>query len=134
MAESDVPKEEIKKFVRKDLGCTCPDEVFDAISVVHNPVEFSDFNKGYLLAIGGKLLVYLVVTHDWSSLKDGLEQIFRRGREKRDAGGFNRFRLVVVTSDIQSARQILLRQFNMLGELDERLHLHIVTPDQVPQL
>lgn len=134
MVEADVPKGEIEKLVRGDLGCTCPDEVFDAISVVHNPIEFGDLQKGYLLAIGGKLLVYLVVTHDWSSLKDGLEQIFRSGREKRDAGGFNRFRLVVVTPDIKSARRILLREFDTLGELDERLHLHVIGPEQLPKL
>ena len=134
MAESGVPKEEIKKFVREDLGCTCPDEVFEAISVVHDSVEFGDLQKGCLLAIGGKLLVYLVVTHDWSSLIDSLEQIFKRGREMRDAGKYNRFRLVVVTPNIQSARQILLCQFDTLIELDERLHLHVITPDQVPQL
>jgi hypothetical protein len=80
------------------------------------------------------LLVYLVKTHDWSSLIDSLEQIFNRGREERDAGKFNRFRLVVVTPDIQPARQILLRQFDTLSERDERLHLHIVTPDQLPKL
>ena len=134
MAESGVPKEEIKKFIREDLGCTCPDEVFELISVVHDPVEFNDLQKGYLYEIGGKLLVYLVMTHDWSSLIDSLEQIFNRGREKRDAEKFNRFRLVVVTPNIQPARQILLRQFDKLSERDERLHLHIVTPDQLPKL
>ena len=134
MAESGVPNEEIKKFVRDDLGCTCPDEVFEAISVVHDPAEFNDLQKGYLYEIGGKLLVYLVMTHDWSSLIDSLEQIFTRGREKRDAEKFNRFRLVVVTPNIQPARQILLRQFDKLSERDERLHLHIVTPDQLPKL
>ena len=52
----------------------------------------------------------------------------------RDAGKFNRFRLVVATPNIQPARQIMLRQFDTLVELDERLHLHVITPDQVPQL
>jgi hypothetical protein len=134
MAESGVPKEEIKRFVRDDLGCACPDEVFDAISVVHDPVEFNDLQKGYLYEIGGKLLVYLVKMHDWSSLIDSLEQIFNRGREMRDAGKFNRFRLVVVTPDVEPARQILFRQFDTLSGRDERLHLHVITPDQVSQL
>lgn len=134
MAESEVPKDEIKKFIKEVLGCKCPDNVFNAISVVHNPVEFDDLQKGDLLAIGGKLLIYLVITHDWSLLADSLEQILKRGREKRDAGKFNRFRLVIVTPDIQPARQILLRQFDTLGELDEKLHLHVITPDQLPKL
>jgi hypothetical protein len=134
MAESDIRKEEIEKFVREDLGCRCPDEVFDAINVIHNPVEFDDPQKGCLLAIGGKLLVFLVTAHDWSSLTNRLEQIFNRGREKRDAGKFNRFRLVIVTPDIEPARQVLLRQFDTLSERDERMHLHVVTPDQLPKL
>ena len=134
MSETDVNKAAIEKFVREGLGCTCPDEVFESISVEQNPGEFADFQKGHLLTIGGKLLVYLVETNDWASVAAKLEQIIRLGREKRDAGGFNRFRLVVSTPDIQPARQLLLQQFDALSELDERLHLHVITPDRLPEL
>jgi hypothetical protein len=134
MSETDVNRAAIEKFVREGLGCTCPGEVFHSIRVEQNPAAFTDLLKGDLVVIGGKLLVYLVETNDWASVADKLEQIIRRGFEMRDAGGFNRFRLVVSTSDIQPARQKLLRLFGVLDELDERLHLHIITPDQLPDL
>lgn len=134
MSETDVNRAAIEKFVREGLGCTCPDEVFQSISVEQNPTAFADLHKGHLLAIGGKLLVYLVETDDWASVAVNLEQIIRRGREKRDDGGFNRFRLVVSTPEIQPARQILMRKFDALNELDEKLHLHVIAPDQLPEL
>jgi hypothetical protein len=134
MSGTDINRAAIEKFIRDGLGCTCPDEVFESISVEQNPGEFADFQKGRLLTIGGKLLVYLVETNDWASVAAKLEQIFGQGCEKRDAEGFNRFRLVVSTPDIQPARQLLLQQFDALSELDERLHLHVITPDQLPEL
>jgi hypothetical protein len=134
MSETDVKRAAIEKFVREGLGCTCPDEVFHSLRVEQNPATFSDLHKGYLLAIGGKLLVYLVETNDWASVAANLEQIIRLGREKRDAGEFNRFRLVVSTPDIHSARPILMRKFDALNELDEKLHLHVIAPDQLPEL
>ncbi len=134
MPGSEIDRAVIEKFVREELGCTCPDEVFASISLEKNPAAFSDLLKGYLLEIGGKLLVYLVETDDLALVVTNLEQVFKRGREKRDAGGFNRFRLVVSTSDLQLARQMLLQQYDALYELDEKLHLHVITPEQVPEL
>ena len=134
MSETVVDRAAIKKFVREGLGCTCPDAVFDSISVEQNPDVFDEMQKGLLLRVGGKLLLYLVETNDWASVAAKLEQIIRWGRKNRDAGGFNRFRLVVSTPDIQPARQILVRQFDALNELDEKLHLHVITPDQLPEL
>ena len=134
MSGSEIDRAVIEKFVREELGCTCPDEVFASIYLEKNPAAFSDLLKGYLLEIGGKLLVYLVETDDLALVVTNLEQVFKRGREKRDADGFNRFRLVVSTPDIHSARPILMRKFDALNELDEKLHLHFIAPDQLPEL
>ena len=131
MSETVANKSAIEKFVRKSLGCTCPNEVFNFIRIEHNPVAFGNLQQGYLLTIGGVLLVYVVETHNWESVTSHLEQIFMRGREMRDTGEFNRFRLVVVTSDIQPAQQVLLRQFDVL---DDRLHLHVIEREQLPKL
>ena len=134
MSGAEIDRAVIEKFVREELGCTCPTEVFASVSLEKNPAIFSGLLKGYLLEIGGKLLVYLVETDDLALVSTNLEKIFRRGREKRDADGFNRFRLVVSTPDIQPARQVLLQQFNDLHELDEKLHLHVIQPQQLPEL
>ena len=124
----------IRKFIREEIGCTCPDEVFESINIEQKPRHDENLNSEYLLSIGGKLLVYLVEPHQWSSLTDSLEQIFRWGRDIRDVGGFNRFRLVVITPDIKAARRKLLRQFGLLDVLDERLHLHVIEHKQLSDL
>ena len=124
----------IREFIREEIGCTCPDEVFESINIEKKPRHDENFNSEYLVSIDGKLLVYLVEPYQWSSLTDSLEQIFCWWREMRNIGGFNRFRLVVITPDIKPARRKLLRQFGSLDGLDERLHLHIIEHKQLSDL
>jgi hypothetical protein len=125
-------KPEIKNFVREGLGCTCDEEVFESVCVEHKPQSEENLHAGYLLTIGGKLLVYLIMPDAWTLLMDSMEQIFKWGRELRDRGGYNRFRLVVVTSDIESAKENLYQYFSSLPGLDEKLHLHVIEPDKAP--
>lgn len=124
----------IKQFIRKELGCSCPDEVFKSISIEKIPLNDGIESTAHLLTIGGKLLVCLVETQDVARLADSLEQIFRWGRELRDAGGFNRFRLVVATKELVALQEILFQHFDNLAELDERLHLHVISSAKLPQL
>ena len=131
---SEKDKKAIKSFVQGVLGCTCPNEVFLNIKVEQNPPGFADITQGYLIAIGGKLLVYLISANDEEILPSKLEQLFNLGRETRDNRGFNRFRLVVSTSREQPTRKSLARQFEILENLDERLHLHVIGIEQLPDL
>lgn len=131
---ADTNKQAIKGFVQGVLGCKCPNEVFLSINVEKNPTNFADLSQGDLIAIGGKLLVFLIKITDGEILTSKLEQIFNRGREIRDKGGFNRFRLVISAPVTQSAEEILTRQFEILENLDERLHLHVIGTDQLPDL
>lgn len=130
----ETDKQAIKGFVQGVLGCKCPNEVFLSINVEKNPTNFADLSQGDLIAIGGKLLVFLVETNDGEILTSKLEQIFNQGRETRDKGGFNRFRLVVSVPGKQPAQNILTRQFETLENLDERLHLHVIGTDQLSDL
>ncbi len=134
MSEQVVNKTKIEKFVRETLGCTCPSEVFEFIELERNPVRFGNLQQGYLLSIGKKLLIYVIEVKDLALLKVKLKQIFRWGCKRRDAEGFNRFRLVVTTAEIEPTRQMLLQQFDALIDTDERLHLHVITPDQLPEV
>lgn len=124
----------IESFIRHILGCQCPDEVFRAITVSTNSEPFHEWPSSYLLAIGGKLLVLIIESDDRVALAGGLAGLFRRGRELRDAQGFNRFRLVVAASDIGLMKEDLLRHFETLEGSDSRLHLHVIAPDQLPHL
>ena len=122
------------KFVRHELGCKCPDEVFNSISLSEHPEAFSDFPKSCLIGVGGQLLILLVNAHHWHTLTGQLDKLFRHGRQLRDSGGFNRFRLVIATPDATTANTLLTQAFTRLDNRDERLHLHVISPDRLPDL
>lgn len=122
----------IEEFVRGPLGCNCPAKVFEQIDVVDQPAEFEDFAAKDLIKIGGLLLVLTLEVDDWESVQPKLEAIFKRGITLRDELGYNRFRLVVATSDAINAEQSLSQQFSTISEMDEKIHLHVVTPEELP--
>ncbi|MBL4711861.1 MAG: hypothetical protein JKX75_05080 [Gammaproteobacteria bacterium] len=122
----------IEEFVRGPLGCNCPAKVFEQIDIVDNPTEFEDFSANDLIKIGGILLVLTLKVDDWISIQPRLEAIFKRGIELRDTLKFNRFRLVVATEDAKKAAQSLEEHFTTFNAMDEKIHLHVVTPDQLP--
>lgn len=124
----------IKDFVRGELGCSCPDAVFETISVQQDPVPFKGLPGDLLLAVGGRLLIVLIGTGHWQALTRALEQLVRRGREVRDAEGFNRIRFVVAAPDIDAAESRLRESFNALPFLDDRMHLHIIAPQRLRAL
>ena len=132
MVDTIIDKASIKKFVREELGCGCPDEVFATIYIKRNPAEFNDVLKGDLLEIGGRLLVYLVETDDANSVVSNMEQIFIRGQEMRNAGRFNRFRLVVAVPAVQPVEELMWNEFESLEGLDEKSHLNVIRIDQLP--
>lgn len=123
---------DIERFVREALGCSCPPAVFGNIRLETGPAAFPGNPRARLLAIGGRLLVLLV---DGINRKGGARQIntlLRQGRELRDAGGFNRFRLVIVAPpDCEpGARPV----FDGMDPVEERVHLHTLAASQLPAL
>jgi len=124
----------VAQFVRNELGCQCPEEVFNTINVSENPEAFRGLSSACLIGVGARLLLLLVNTNHWQSLAGQLDELFRRGRQLRDSGGFNRFRLVVATRDAATADASLTQGFTRLDNKDERLHLHVVSSDRLPDL
>jgi len=122
----------IKHFVRHDLGCGCPDEVFETIDVQYAPSGFAGLPGDCLIVIGTRLLVLLIVTVHWPEVSRNLESLVNRGRELRDGGGFNRFRIVLATPEPTAAQAALMEQFGDLPSLDDRVHLHIIAADGLP--
>ena len=119
--------------MRDALGCTCPDEVFRSVRIQHPGADFAGLPPGYLIEIGGRLLVLVIETDQWEALSPPLETLVAHGRRLRDAGGFHRFRLVIATPEFTVARAALARQFAAFADFDERLHLHVLSPADVPQ-
>lgn len=130
MAGSDIKASWIRRFVREQLGCRCSDDVFDMVRVTHQPESFNGLPVDCLIEIGNRLLV-VVSQHDWQRVSASMEQLVQTGRGYRDAHGFNRFRLVVATSD-KTATDSLNPAFTALVEKDDKMHLHIVEPGSLP--
>ena len=120
----------IEAFVRDTLGCSCPDEVFRDIRVMAPGSLMAGADTVY--AIGGRLLVAVVIPADWHAAKSRLAQMVEQGKHHRDAHGYNRFRLVVATDDA-GAGAGLRTCFAALPAIDDRIHLHVIVPEKVPR-
>jgi hypothetical protein len=110
---------ELVRFIRSTLGCGCPDEVLRSIRVSRGAEAVS-------LDVGGRLLVRLVRA---SGLDLG--EAVTAGRAERDGSGFNRFRLVAIGADAEELDR-LQREWSRLA-VDDRLHLHTLGPEAVPE-
>ncbi len=58
----------------------------------------------------------------------------KSGIEERNAGGFNRFRLVLVSSDPEKLRTSVEQAFLVSAYRDEKTHLHILNETDVMDL
>jgi len=122
--QTDVP--DVKHLVRSELGCACPDRVFERIDIREASSRFADLPGDYLIGVGNRLLLLVISSACWREVAARLEHLFRRGRELRDAQGFNRFRLVVAVAEVAAARAELAERFAALPDRDDRMHLHVI--------
>jgi hypothetical protein len=116
----------IKEFVRETLGCQCPDSVFDIIEYTNNKLLDGNSLIGDTVNVGNRLLIYIIHTNEPSQILDNLTDLVRSGIAERDSKGFNRFRLVVATDDIEMMKVNIESEFVKLDEIDDRVHLHII--------
>lgn len=119
-------------FVRGTLGCGCPAEVLESIQVV-GPA--ADELPSVRLQVGGRLLILLAGARECTARPDRIEALAAQGRAERDAGGYNRFRLVLVTtrSPDEKAQATAEARFLAGSVGDDRSHLHWVDRQDVPQ-
>ncbi len=115
----------IERLARQDLGCTCPAEVFEHID--EGQVALPGLAEpARRIAIGGRLLIYLLLVDGLSQARTGLPAWLAAGRAERDATGRNRLRLVLVADDPEPLIQALPATFADLPEWDDRTHLHVL--------
>jgi hypothetical protein len=124
----------IERFVRDELGCQCPAAVFHRIHVEACPEEFGSWTHGRLISVGERLLILVLRSDDPEALHRRLGVLLEEGRRLREARGLNRFRLVIVTSCGAAIEMSLKERFECLEGKDERLHLHVIAPQQVPAM
>ncbi|HVN71349.1 MAG TPA: hypothetical protein VMU10_04965 [Desulfomonilia bacterium] len=123
----------VERFVRGTLGCECPDEVFERISISPvNPCPGLPVDGS--LEVGGRLLIYISTEADIRVLRENLEKMILEGKKDRDKRGFNRFRLVIATGSVKEIESILAPLFGALALKDDKVHLHVVRPQGIKDL
>ncbi|HSM27320.1 MAG TPA: hypothetical protein VK855_04370 [Thioalkalivibrio sp.] len=115
------PYPEVKTFVRGTLGCSCPEEVFDRISVDTGAGEVS-----HRVRIGGRLLVYIVDTSRAADVSRAIANALREGVREQDRDHFNRLRLVVISPSPERIVETAQAAFSGSPVRDEKTHLHAV--------
>ncbi len=132
MAKDMVQKEKIKNFVRKTLGCICPEEVFSSIKCYSN-IMLNDVMISSKIYIGNRLLIYIVDANSSDSIyiKNSVTFLVDTGKRERDNLGFNRFRLVLATDNVNEMKQSVDNMFKIL-EKDEKVHLHVIHKKDIP--
>ena len=129
---ADPQRDAITYFVRGTLGCGCPDTVFDSIAL-EAVAPTADGPPVLQMLIGSRLLIQLVAPPHDATAAGWIERLAADGRAARDRHGYNRFRLVVVTSPGQALPVDLDERFVRLVGTDERAHLHVVARDHLPE-
>ena len=122
-------KENIKWFARKILGCDCPEEVFNLIECSTGDSEKEPYTRR--IAIGGRLLIYILETDDLSFVRTVLPKMLVAGKAERDEKGMNRFRVVLATKHVEDIDIISREIFEQFSEKDEKIHLHVVQKEDV---
>jgi hypothetical protein len=125
--------QKITEFVRSVLGCGCPDEVFEKIQV--SGIQLAGFTTDVSrIDIGNTLLIYVVRPASNAQLREAISAIVKAAKADRDGNGFNRFRCVVVGNekDLEFVRLRSLFADEIAG--DEKMHLHIVLPEDISGL
>ena len=120
----------IEDFARNVLGCDCPDEVFKVIECQQGDAP-RETPYSFRIAIGGRLLVYILETDDLEVVRKGLPEMLSAGKAERDEKGMNRFRAVVSTDDTETLEDAAKGIFEDFAEKDEKIHLHVLKKGDV---
>lgn len=121
----------IEHFVRRTLGCGCPDEVFQHLVVSRLPAV-AGRPPIVQLQVGSRLLIHIVAPPEGAPPNGWIEQLAANGRTARDRHGYNRFRLVIASPEPLASARELQERFARAIVGDEKAHLHFVGSDQLP--
>jgi hypothetical protein len=121
----------IKEFVRKTLGCNCPEEVFQYIDCRTFSGIGGNILPAYEINIGNRLLILAAGIDETDSLRRILSKLVQAGIKKRNEKKFNRFRLVLLTTSENDLAEQASEIFDSLAT-DEKVHLHVIKKDDFP--
>ena len=124
---------QMKRFVKNTLGCTCPDSVFEH-QEFDSGISISNIKNCKKLCAGERLLIYLIDIESIPNLPLSITSIIAEGRKERDSRGLNRFRLVLGANDIDAVRKEANKIFQSINDLDDKVHLHVVSQQEIDKL
>ncbi len=123
----------LRTFIRSTLGCGCPEDVLEWIHCTHTELTQEEDTRITRIDVGGRLLVYVLeVEGPDRRAEDALPAVIAAATVDRAAGGFNRLRVVVATEDPDAIGPRLEEAFSSSAPLDDRVHLHVVRPSDLP--
>ena len=125
---------DVKEFVQCTLGCGCPEEVFENIEREPGAVVGDGIRLREKIKVGDRLLIYLVDIDDPDMFRNTVPVLLETGRAERDLAGFNRFRLVVAAIDLETLKTAGGDIFKNSRYVDEKVHLHLVSGDDLEKL
>jgi hypothetical protein len=82
--------------------------------------------------IGNRLLIYVVKIDNPDFIRNALPLLVAEGKKDRDGSGMNRFRLVIVSDKKNAIQQYAHSIFDTI-EKDEKIHLHIIYKNDMPE-
>jgi hypothetical protein len=115
---------QIKRFVQQTLGCSCPEEVFETIA--YEPKD--DGIRDMKITVGDRLLIYIIRADKTNAIRARIDAALQQGMGERNEKGYNRFRLVLVTSRREALAGDAEAAFSDSRYADARTHLHLVGP------
>ncbi len=118
----------VEDFVRNELGCGCPPEVFDDIRFADPATVGEIEGAAWLIDIGSRLLVMILDPGASVLSPAAIARLLQSAAEFRDRHRFNRCRLVLVE------HPSLTPAVAEVATPDDRAHLHIVARDRLPYL
>lgn len=121
-------KDVIKHFAIDVLGCGCDHSVFNSIEVTADACLPCGVRLTKKILIGGRLLIYIAAAE--CCAPGEVEAVVRDGLSERNANGYNRLRLVIVSPGAGSMKDSYIEAFNRITAKDERCHIHIVRPEE----
>lgn len=125
-AETTSLQDIVKALVRDTLGCSCPDEVFDDIEIEPRQVADDGSHVHRRMVIGERLLIYVLEEIAEGEAAYLIDDFIHAGRGERDSMGYNRFRLVLTSSEPKPLMESLETHFKAHSAVDDRVHLHVL--------
>jgi hypothetical protein len=111
--------EKVREFAQDDLGCGCPEHVFEQVRILRG--EASPGKADLAVVIGERLLIIFADYEKMDPFDYEMPRLILSGVTYRDSIGLGRFRLVL-GGDVTDKHRAMIGE--ELKRYDENVHVH----------